>query len=258
MEKIIHQIWINENNLIYPEHWKIGPQKWKETHPNYKYILWDKEKSLSFVKNKFPDYYETYISLPYVIQRCDMIRYMFLYEYGGIYCDLDNYPKENLEKFLNKADTYFVSMKLPIGETINNNLIITKKNMPIFLEILEHIKKNSKIFSSNKMICVSNTNGHMYIQKMINEKKHNLFVLPYEQFNPYSFYNNVGEIDEHKKIIIMNSVNGKSWYDKNMDFLVIVVNNIIFIVFIFIVSIIFIIMILVFCGVIEKNTFLAN
>ena len=35
------------------------------------------------------EYRDVYNSYPYAVQRWDMIRYLILYEYGGIYADLD-------------------------------------------------------------------------------------------------------------------------------------------------------------------------
>ena len=52
------------------------------------YIFWNGEKIDAFMAGH-AEYRDVYNSYPYAVQRWDMIRYLILYEYGGIYADLD-------------------------------------------------------------------------------------------------------------------------------------------------------------------------
>ena len=63
-------------------------QTWKEQHPDWTYIFWNGEKIDAFMAGH-AEYRDVYNSYPYAVQRWDMIRYLILYEYGGIYADLD-------------------------------------------------------------------------------------------------------------------------------------------------------------------------
>lgn len=84
--KIIHQTW---KNTKIPDNWIDAQKSCKILHPDYKYILWTHEDMDKFVKSEYPNFYKTYISYKYDIQRCDAFRYLVLYTYGGIYLDLD-------------------------------------------------------------------------------------------------------------------------------------------------------------------------
>ncbi len=217
--KIMHQIWINESGMDFPEHWKISPQKWKEYHPDYIYILWEKDSSVAFVEKYFPQYLELYNSFEHVIQRCDLIRYMFLYKFGGIYCDMDNYPLENIEKYLDKdVDAYFVEMMVLFHKTINDNLIICRRDVEMFQHIIENIDENSKLECSTKLICISYTNGFSYIKKVFEEGKYKMFVLPYEKFNPYSLGDD--DFSKPKPGAVIMSTQGGSWYSWDMKTLI--------------------------------------
>jgi len=49
-------------------------------------------EKISYLNSYHPEIVHHYKKYEYLIQRADMIRYFILYDYGGIYCDLDMYP----------------------------------------------------------------------------------------------------------------------------------------------------------------------
>ena len=63
---------------------------------NYEYYLWDKYKCDHLIR-KYQEFYDLYNSVKYDIMRVDIIRFLILYEFGGLYIDLDCYPIENLK-----------------------------------------------------------------------------------------------------------------------------------------------------------------
>ena len=74
-------------------------QTWKEQHPDWTYIFWNGEKIDAFMAGH-AEYRDVYNSYPYAVQRWDMIRYLILYEYGGIYADLDYECIDELDSLL--------------------------------------------------------------------------------------------------------------------------------------------------------------
>jgi len=97
--RIIHQIWWQGIENIPPK-LKIASETWQRLHPGWEYKLWDAESMENLVKTEFPWFYEYYINYEYQIQRADVIRYLFLYKYGGIYVDIDILCKKSLEPFI--------------------------------------------------------------------------------------------------------------------------------------------------------------
>ncbi len=95
--KIIHQTW---KTLDVPEEWKEAVESCKNRHKDYKHIIWSHEMMEIFVKKEYPNFYDTYMSYPHDIQRCDAFRYLVLYKYGGIYLDMDIICKKKLDSLL--------------------------------------------------------------------------------------------------------------------------------------------------------------
>lgn len=50
INKIIHQIWISEDNQPLPRYCEELSRTWRENHPDYKYILWDKESTQHLIE----------------------------------------------------------------------------------------------------------------------------------------------------------------------------------------------------------------
>jgi len=59
-------------------------------NPDFVYCLWNHTELESFVADEYPWLLSTYLAYPYIIQRCDVARYLLLYRYGGTYVDLDS------------------------------------------------------------------------------------------------------------------------------------------------------------------------
>ena len=86
--KIIHQIWSNKYEDL-PEIFQDLGMTWKNYHPNWKYILWNDEQMNHFIHSFYPEYEESYNHFYFDVQRWDVIRYLILYQLGGVYIDFD-------------------------------------------------------------------------------------------------------------------------------------------------------------------------
>ena len=64
--KIIHQTWKDSN---IPEQWKNAVETVKGL--DYEYRLWTDASMEEFVKKHHPNFYNTYTSYKYPIQKCD-------------------------------------------------------------------------------------------------------------------------------------------------------------------------------------------
>lgn len=85
--KIIHQIYENYSGpsvLLL----QLG-KTWKEHHPDWEYRFWNKESIDNFMKKYYPELIPIYNVFRYPVQRWDAIRYLILYQIGGLYVDLD-------------------------------------------------------------------------------------------------------------------------------------------------------------------------
>lgn len=112
--KIIHQTW---KNSIVPEHWKSSHEGW-ESLEGFEYRLWTDEDNRELIATKYPWFLEKFDSYKYPIQRADAIRYFILYEYGGVYVDLDIAPK--LKQF-SKLFDFYEDDHVVLAKVQNNN-----------------------------------------------------------------------------------------------------------------------------------------
>ncbi|KAK3599947.1 hypothetical protein CHS0354_012593 [Potamilus streckersoni] len=99
IERTIHQIWINKN---IPEEFRNYVSSLKEHHRNYVYMFWTDKMALQFVEAMFPMILPFYVNYRHNLQRADAVRYMILYEYGGVYADLDIVSLRPLDPILRK------------------------------------------------------------------------------------------------------------------------------------------------------------
>ena len=84
--KIIHQTW---KSTDIPYHYIEWVKSWKIKHPDWTYMFWTDEAARILIADKHPGllpYYDGYVEN---IRRADAMRYVILYEYGGVYADLD-------------------------------------------------------------------------------------------------------------------------------------------------------------------------
>lgn len=83
---IIHQTWRNE---LIEARFVRNIRSWIDLHPRWTYKLWTDADVDALVAARFSLFLETFRALPLPIMRADAMRYVVLYEYGGVYADLD-------------------------------------------------------------------------------------------------------------------------------------------------------------------------
>ena len=57
--------------------------------PEWTYHAWTDEDNLALVEKLFPDNVKDYVSFPHGGSKVDIARYLYMYQYGGIYFDTD-------------------------------------------------------------------------------------------------------------------------------------------------------------------------
>jgi len=107
----IWKTWTNKDPSMFAKY----TESLKRTNPTYEYLFFKDYEIDIFLKNEYPDYYDTFLRLPLNIQKVDFFRYIAIYHFGGFYFDLDIMGLEPLDDLL-KYDSVF-----PIDEHIVEN-----------------------------------------------------------------------------------------------------------------------------------------
>lgn len=114
----------------------------------YKYTLLTDASCESFLQESFPEYLDLYRSLHYPQHKSDLVRYLYLYTYGGYYIDIDILPLLPLYtifEYSNNSPTFFslsAHKNTKKGRSqVCNGFIGTRPKNPIFLELVKAIEE---------------------------------------------------------------------------------------------------------------------
>tara|TARA_R100001463_G_scaffold112756_1_gene167873 strand:- start:2741 stop:3433 length:693 start_codon:yes stop_codon:yes gene_type:complete len=130
---IIHQIYgLFDDGKEMSELFKIGSNKWIEycDRNNHIYKLWNKEEVEQLV-NTYTNVKNYYYDVKYPIMKCDIARFLILYQFGGMYVDLDVMPNKEV---INIDET-----KLAVCKYMN-------KNLEFDIEIIYSPKQNFNLW----------------------------------------------------------------------------------------------------------------
>ncbi|XP_060551809.1 uncharacterized protein LOC132713300 [Ruditapes philippinarum] len=88
---IIHFIFISsiESKNDLPEMFKANVNSFFHFNPSWTYYFWTNISARQLIATKHPSLLETWDNYPLVINKADALRYVLLYEFGGVYADLD-------------------------------------------------------------------------------------------------------------------------------------------------------------------------
>ena len=161
--KIIHQIYGFWDKNI-PKHIQSRIDTWKNLHPDYKYILWDKKKSRDFIKKRYNWFLSLYDTYPYNVQRADALRYFILYYYGGVYSDIDLEPVKSisplLEKYKNKNALLYKSSN---SGMITNDFMVSKPKNIFWKKVWNGLIVHHSYSSISKHLEVMCTTGPLLL-----------------------------------------------------------------------------------------------
>lgn len=84
--KIIHQTW---KSTEIPYHYVEWMKSWRLRHPDWSYMFWTDKDARRLIADNYSFLLPIYDGYTENIRRADAMRYAILYEYGGVYADLD-------------------------------------------------------------------------------------------------------------------------------------------------------------------------
>lgn len=205
--KFIWQTWKTDE---VPDKWKDSPISIKKFLPDYKYKLYTDEDNRKFVEKHFPDFLQKYDSYQHGIQRADAIRPMRLYIHGGIYMDLDM-------KIVDKIDYLFKKGDLIITQSVNypsltNMFMASRKKHPIWLEVIEAMKKNKPWWCLIKHLEIMMTTGPGLINKVFINSRHTYVIIPPVLINAYDVKATDEDIKNNVKKSLIVPLGGCSWH----------------------------------------------
>ncbi|EHQ24692.1 glycosyltransferase family 32 protein [Mucilaginibacter paludis] len=188
INKIIHQIWISEDNQPLPRYCEELSRTWRENHPDYKYILWDKESTQHLIEKKYPNMAELISRYRYSIQKVDVLKYLILHEIGGVYVDMDYECIKSISDLFSNHDCY-LSEESSEYKVIGNALIASVEKSSFLSFVISSLKKHldgPNIDVHDKLNYVLSTTGPgmLGIAYQNYEKKNDICVIPSKFLSP--------------------------------------------------------------------------
>lgn len=185
--KIIHQMAPKDKDRWHVL-WEQCQKTWKEKFPDFEYRMWHDEDIDEFFKTRYPSFYETFKGYEYNIQRIDIARYFILYEFGGIYADMDY---EAVNNFYDVLPVGKVSIGTPTNDDeFHNALMISPPRHPFWHYVIaeaiaykdwRHDSTNDRV---KKHLSIAHTTGPFLIVRAVQISPENMvYSLPNDKFS---------------------------------------------------------------------------
>ena len=138
--KIIHEIWVGPRPL--PKLYQEYADTCKAANPGWEYKLWTEKdiESVLAIDSKYTGLYKEYEKYGYFTGQKDVLEYLILYKYGGVFLDADIKCIQSFESLSHNYD-FFSALEpanrwasIPI---ITNAVVGSKKNNQIFIDTLD-------------------------------------------------------------------------------------------------------------------------
>ncbi|KAK6513022.1 hypothetical protein TWF506_009184 [Arthrobotrys conoides] len=149
---IIHQIWKTSNVSEYSD--QPSHRSWQAVYQplNYTVKLWTDDGILDLIRVKYPWLLSTYVNYPHNIQRADLARLVVVHAEGGVYADLDVYPRsvEELQCFQRLGmQAIFAPTAGTMG--VSNHFFMAEKESPFLRWALDEAKRRAGL-NSNQIV----------------------------------------------------------------------------------------------------------
>ena len=139
------------------------------------YQLWGEEDCKKLL-SKYPQYIDLYTNFREEIQRIDFIRYLILYDEGGLYIDCDICPINDIDELL-KNDIFFVRWNNDKRQLPYNAVLGAEPQHIVYSEIIKHLiesyeaKSKQEIYNTWTGRFVFQTTGHFMINRVLKKFK---------------------------------------------------------------------------------------
>jgi mannosyltransferase OCH1-like enzyme len=163
--KNLHYTWKNKN---IPKKYIKNINSWKKQLPDWNFTFWDDKSIDILLKNEK-------IKFKSKIEKIDYAKYYIMYNFGGLYIDIDVELYLNIEELLISNCIFF-------KEKFNNDidlygpfLLYANKKETLYKELLQYIKAIKKIDNikniKNRTIEVLYNTGPLMLNNFLKNKK---------------------------------------------------------------------------------------
>lgn len=134
----VHYIWIGGSEI--PSPYLANYQKCIQLNPLFKFKIWRNEECLQLVSEY--ELMETFTPLTFIC-KYNLIKYLVLHKFGGIYTDFDIEWKVSFNEIMDKYPNVDIILTHTLTPTIDDPFIISKSN--IFGSLINYCKNKTEL-----------------------------------------------------------------------------------------------------------------
>lgn len=179
----IHQVtFTRDDEMLWPASWPVCMESWRKKHEDFEYHLWTLKDAEKLIATRFPNFLSIFQGFRLNISRDDFVRPFILYEFGGIYADLDVRCNERFYEQLPKGVAAVAQSPHP-WEKYQNCLMAAPARHPFFHQvILVIVERSRKQLSDNDYFGIARQTGPGAIDEA--EKRHTgVLLLPSSEYS---------------------------------------------------------------------------
>ncbi len=167
-----------------------------ELNPEYTYIYFDDNECRKFLKKSFnKDVNEAYNLLVPGAYKADLVRYCFLYFFGGCYFDCKQILRKPISTFIDDKDDFLVCNDV-IENAYLNAVLLCRSKHPIMKKVIDDCVLNIKNRVTKSPLEIT---GPVFLHKSIHKNMTSKNIVfqncrPENDFNDFTkdyFYNNI-------------------------------------------------------------------
>ena len=113
--------------------------------PGHEIRIWNDSAMRALVERWDPAFIPWYDGYPEHIQRVDAARYYILWQYGGLYADLDFVPLRDYWRHLHPRKPSIVESPFIYAERVQNSLMASPSKHPFWLEVIAELRRRAKM-----------------------------------------------------------------------------------------------------------------
>lgn len=132
----LFQTWKSRTGL--PANYAYWSATLRAMNPDFEYVLWDDDDNRRYIAHHQPWFLDTYNAYPAEIFRADIIRPFFLFEYGGLYADMDTECLKPLENLLSNHQIVLgrLNNRLVMPDAIPNAIMASRPGEIFWLLVI--------------------------------------------------------------------------------------------------------------------------
>jgi hypothetical protein len=142
--KVIFQTW--KSKISIPFNYAHWSESFRRINPDFEYFLWDDFDNRGFIKEYYPWFLPVYDAYPREIYRADAVRYFFLYQFGGLYVDMDTECLKPLAPFFRSGDVWLGRMGTDpdFAHSVPNAIMASRPRQEFWLLAIHFLVENAR------------------------------------------------------------------------------------------------------------------